>query len=257
MEHHNKDVMIYHFDPKKRYFLVSLHLENKPGELGNVANMLGIRGINILEGFFGGMADGPVANMGFFVETMNDRMDAAWLRDYLKSAVGVSDVEVKAGVEGFLSDTLDFPVTWNSGHRALVMRVEGVNAMISAVKASEGGNSVAYDQGLNFGRWSWEDLIGTHRPKTKEGLQEMLGIYAAAGWGRVQVLDLDQDHRKARLKMDEGFECSGPPTGKVGCYFTAGHFAGVFSAFFGTAVTCEETKCRLKGDSHCEFSVSA
>ena len=253
----NKDIMIYHFDPKKKHFLVSLHLENKPGELGNVANMLGVRGINILEGFFGGMTYGQVANMGFFVETTNDRMDAGWLKDYLKSAVGVSDVEVKGGAEGFLTDTLDFPVTWNSGHRALIMRVEGVNAMISAVKATEGGHAFAFEQGLNFGRWSWQDLMSTYRPKTKEGLQEMLGTYAAAGWGRVQVLALDPAHRKAQLKVDDGFESSGPPTGKVWCYFTAGHLAGVFSAFFETAVTCEETKCVSKGDSHCEFSVSA
>lgn len=257
MEGRNKDVMIFRFDPKKKHFLVSLRLENKPGELGNLANMLGIRGINILEGHFGGMGDGQVANMGFFVETTNDRMDAGWLRDYLKSAVGVTDVEVKAGVEGFLADTLDFPVTWNNGHRAMVLRIEGVNAMISAVKASEGGSAFAYDQGLSFGKWSWEDLIGAHRPKTKEGLQEMLGVYAATGWGRVQLLDLDTVHRKAHLRMDEGFEASGAPGSKAGCYFTAGHFAGVFSAYFETAVTCEETKCLSKGDSHCEFTVSA
>jgi predicted hydrocarbon binding protein len=257
MEDRNKDVMIYRFDPKKKHYLVSLRLENKPGELGNLANMLGIRGINILEGFFGGMTYGQKANMGFFVETTNDRMDADWLKDYLKSAVGVSDVEVKSGIEGFLSDTLNFPVTWNNGQRAVVLRVEALNAMILAVKATENGNNFAYEQGMNYGKWSWESLLAVHRPKTKEGLQEMLGAYTATGWGMVQLLDLDSAHRKARLKIENGFECMGPPTGRVGCYFTGGHFAGAFSVLFGTLVACEETKCVSKGDSHCEFSMSA
>ena len=257
MEDRNKDVMIYRFDPKKKYFLVSLRLENKPGELGNLANMLGIRGINILEGFFGGMTEGHQATMGFFVETTNERMDASWLKDYMKSAVGMSDVEVKSGVEGFLTDTLNFPVTWNNGQRAVVLRVEALNAMIAAVKATENGNTFAYEQGMNYGKWSWENLMGVHRPKTKEGLQEMLGAYTATGWGRVQLLDLDPTHRKARLKVENGFECMGPPTGRALCYFTGGHFAGAFSSFFGTLVGCEETKCLSKGDSHCEFSLSA
>ncbi|HYC26575.1 MAG TPA: hypothetical protein VEB67_00970, partial [Nitrososphaerales archaeon] len=96
MSERDKDVMIYHFEPKRRIYLVSLHLENKPGALGNLADLLAVRGMNILEGFFGGMAYGPNATLSFFVETSNKMMDEKWLKDFLSSSVYASDVEVKA-----------------------------------------------------------------------------------------------------------------------------------------------------------------
>jgi len=259
MEGRNKDVMVYRYDPKKKYFLVSLRLENKPGELGNLANMLGIRGINILEGFFGGMTYGERAVAGFFVETTNERMDKDWLSDYLKTSVGVTDVEVRTGVEGFLTDSFNFPVTWNNGQRAVVMRIEGLQAMLSAVKSADSsvGQASIYEQGFAFGKWSWLNLMGVHHPKTKEGLAEMLGVYAATGWGRTQLLEFDQAHRTARVRMEDGFECVGLKTGKAEGHFVSGHLAGAFSAFFGTDARCEETRCVSKGDAHCEFSISA
>lgn len=259
MELRNKDVMVYRYDPKKKYFLVSLRLENKPGELGNLANMLGIRGINILEGFFGGMTYGDRAVVGFFVETTNERMDKDWLSDYLKTGVGVSDVEVRTGVEGFLADSFNFPVTWNNGERAVVMRIEGLQAMLSAVKTADpsaGGASI-YEQGFTFGKWSWVNLMRVHHPKTKEGLAEMLETYSATGWGKVHLLDLDPVHRTAKVKLEDGFECAGVRTGKAEGHFVSGHLAGAFSAFFGTDAKCEETRCISKGDGHCEFSISA
>ena len=65
----DKEVMVFHYDPKKKVFLVSLHLENEPGALGNLADLLAVRGMNILEGFFGGMSSEPKATVSFFVET--------------------------------------------------------------------------------------------------------------------------------------------------------------------------------------------
>ncbi len=254
----NKDVMVYRYDPRRKYFLVSVHLDNKPGALGNLANLLGIRGINILEGFFGGITYGERGNAGFFVETTNERMDENWLVDYLKSSVGVSDVEVKTGVEGFLTDSLNFPITWNNGDRAVLMRIEGLRAMLSAVKTvdeSKGENSI-YEQGFVYGRAAWDDLTRIHHPKTREGLAEMLKIYVATGWGKVELMELDWTHHKARIRMDDVFECVGMETGKAEGYFVSGHLAGALTAFFGVDVKSAETKCVAKGDAHCEYLIS-
>jgi len=79
-EDRNKDVMVYRYDPKRKYFLVSLHLENQPGALGSLANLLGIRGIDILEGYFGGISSGTKGNVSFFLESANQRRDEGWLR---------------------------------------------------------------------------------------------------------------------------------------------------------------------------------
>jgi len=250
--------MVYRYDPKRRYFLVSLHLENKPGALGNLANVLGIRGINILEGFFGAIDSGQKGTMSFFLESTNPKMDEDWLKDFLSSLVYVSDVEVKSATEGWLSDTLNFPVTWNTGDRAVLMRVEALRGMIEAVKTAnhETGWAAIYDQGYAYGRTAWEDLLNVHRPSTKEGLGEMLQLFNATGWARVEMEALDLTHTKARVRMSDGFECTDRSTGKVEGHFLAGVLAGIFAAYFGSEVRAEETKCLSKGDPHCIFEIT-
>jgi predicted hydrocarbon binding protein len=257
MSDRNKDVMVYRYDPRKKYFLVSLHLENKPGALGNLANLMGIRGLNILEGFFGGVAYETKATVSFFVESTSTSMDEGWLKDFLESSVYVSDVEVKSGVEGFLVDSFNFPLAWNNGDRAVLMRVEGLRVMLDSVKAADPkGGEALYRQGFAYGKVTWENLMGIHRPKTKEGFAEMLKIYGSTGWGKMELSDLNAPHLHARLKMTESFESAGLATGKAQCNFVAGHVAGAMSAYFEREVKAEETKCLSRGDSHCEFEVS-
>jgi len=254
----NKDVMVYRFDQKKQYFIVSLHLENKPGALGNLANLLGIRGVNILEGFFGGIAEGTKGNMSFFLESTNRMMDEKWLKDFLTSSVYVSDVEVKSGRDGFLADSLNFPITWNTGDRAILMRVEAVRAMLNAVKDADPVRGVAsvYAQGFGYGEHAWESLLSVHRPRSKEALAEMLKIFDANGWAKMELVDLNVASNKVHVKMYEGFECAGRSTGVPEGHFIGGVLAGAMTAFLGSDVRATETKCISKGDSHCEFQVS-
>ena len=258
MDERNKDVIVYRFDPKKKYFLISVHLENKPGALGNLANLLAIRGINILEGFFGGMSYGEKANVSFFLESTNQQMDEGWLKDFLASSVYISDIEVKSGVEGFLTDSLNFPITWNNGDRAVLMRVEGLRVMLDAVKATQPGvgEEAIYQQGYSYGKAAWDNLLTVHRPKTREGLEEMLKVYVATGWGKTALLDFNQSRNHVHIRMDEAFESTDLNTGRPECYFIAGHLAGMMSSYFRVEVKAVETKCRSQGDPHCEFQIS-
>jgi len=258
MDDRAKDVMVFRYDPKKKYFIVSMHLENKPGALGNLANLLGIRGINILEGFFGGMTYSEKANVSFFVESTNQQIDEGWIKDFLASSVYVSDVEARSPVEGFLCDSLNFPMTWNNGDRAILMRVEGIRVMLDATKSAYAaeGEAEIYRMGFSYGRAAWQNLMEIHRPKTKEGLAEMLRIYVATGWGRFELLDLNPGRMHARVKLQDGFESEGLSTGKPECYFIGGHLAGALTAYFGADVKAHETKCISQGDSHCEFELS-
>ena len=249
--------MIYRYDPKKKYFLVSLKLENKPGALGNIGDLLAIRGINILEGFFGGISNGSKGTMGFFLETTNQKMDEAWLKDLLQGSVMVSDVEVRSGVEGFLADSVNFPLTWNTGERAVLMRMSTLRAMLDAVRESDPkhGPAALYKQGFDFGYTGWENLLDLHRPKTREGLAEMLNIHVAAGWGHLELTDLDVPAKRAWLRMDDGFECADVSANSPVGFFTSGHLAGVMSAYFGVKMRSTESKCTSVGDEHCEFYI--
>jgi predicted hydrocarbon binding protein len=257
MADRNKDVIVFRYDPRKRYFLVSLSLKNVPGALGNVANLLGIRGINILEGYFGGISSDQGV-LSFFLETTNQRMDAAWLKDFLETSVDVSEVEVRSGTEGFLADSVNFPITWNNGDRAVLMRVEGLRVMLDGIMAAnpEMGEKLVYTQGFNYGRAAWENLFQIHRPDTKEGVAEMLNVYFATGWGKPELMEFNPGQMKAKVRMGAAFECDGRTTGRPEGRFVSGHLAGCLSAYFDTELGAVESHCVSKGDSHCEFEIS-
>jgi predicted hydrocarbon binding protein len=257
MSPRDKDVVIFRYDKSKKYFLISLHLENKPGALGNLANLLAIRDINILEGFFGGMSYEANATVSFFVESTNKRVDKGWIKDFLESSVYVSDVEVKESIDGLLTDSLNFPLTWNTGDRAILMRVEGVRAMLESMKsASSDGDATIYSQGFSYGKAAWDNLFATYHPPSKEALAEFLGIYSATGWGRPELVELDQAKRRAKLKFYDNFECAGQNTGGLTSSFVRGHISGAFSAYFGGYVRAVEKKCASKGDDCCEFEIA-
>jgi len=253
-----KDVIVYRYDPSKKYFLVSLHLDNKPGALGNIANVLAIRDINILEGFFGGMGYDSKATVSFYVESANKRIDENWIKDFLKTSVYVTDLEVKPATEGYLTDTLNFPLRWNSGERAILMSSLGLRALLDSMKSvNQGsGDATIHSHGFSYGKAAWENLLSGFRPKTKEGFAEMLGIYSALGWGRPELVDIDLNKRKAKVRLRDSFECEGMNTGEPECNFVKGHISAAFSTFFGGYVRATEKKCVSKGDEFCEFEIS-
>ena len=250
--------MVFRYDRTKKYYLVSMHLENKPGALGNLANVLGIRDINILEGFIGGMSYGQHAVVSFFLESVNRKIDAKWLKSFLENAVYVTDVEVKESVDGILTDTLNFPLTWNSGDRAVLMRTEGLRAMLESIRLSDtsSGEESIYSQGFSYGKVAWDNLMTNARPQSREGLRELLGIYSAVGWGRPELVELDNAKRRAKVRLYDCFESEGVSTGAPACNFVRGHLSGAFTAYFGGYVRVMEKRCSSKGDSYCEFEIS-
>jgi predicted hydrocarbon binding protein len=200
----------------------------------------------------------PKATVSFFVETANPRMDEGWLKQFVESSQYASDVEVRPGVDGFVSDSLNFPLTWNTGDRAVLIQTASLRAMLDAVMAAgrKEGERAIYDQGFSLGRATYERLFSIYLPKSRAGLAEMLKIYSATGWGRLELSGLDPEHKRAKLKLDEGFECTDVHSEKPESNFIRGHLAGVLSAYFGSEVKAVETRCISKGDSCCEFEVS-
>jgi predicted hydrocarbon binding protein len=250
--------MVFHYDPKKKFFLVSLELENKPGALGNLANLLGIRGINMLEGYFGANTTESTGPISFFVETNNTRLDDKWLKEFIETSVGVENVQVKESVEGFLADSLNFPIVWNTGDRAVMMRMDYLRVVFEALRKAIGadGDRIIYNQGFDYGKASWANLLATFTPRSHGGLEEVLQIYSAVGWGRVSLREVDQRNKHATIRMTESFECAESGQGIPASQFVRGHIAGAMSAYFRSDVKAVETKCVSAGAGYCEFDLS-
>jgi predicted hydrocarbon binding protein len=219
--------------------------------------VLGIRGINMLEGYVGQVSSESVV-ASFFLESSNPRLTSEWLKEFIESSVFVSDVMVKEGVEGFLFDSLNFPVAWNTGDRAVLVQADRLRAMLDAVMTAEpaSGAQFIYSQGFNCGKSVWEQLMTVHRPETEEGLSEVLQLYSAAGWGRPKLIHVDVKKMQAKVRFEELFECVTRRTSGSASHFIRGHLAGALSAYFQSDLRCEETKCISKGDKYCEFEVA-
>lgn len=257
MARHSKDVMVYHYDPNKRFFQITVSEQNVPGALAALANILGIRGINLLEGWFGGRSDEALGPVSVFAETNDPHLDVDWITEYLKASIYVSDIQVRESKNGFLADSQNFPLTWASGDRAIMLRTSMSKVIFDVVRAIPGiGEEVLYRMGYESGKSTWQELVARLKPGTKEALAEDLTIYAAVGWGRPEVLELDPATRRAKLAFAEGFECEGATTGKPFSHFTRGHLAGAFTAYFKSDVKCVETRCISAGFKYCEFQIS-
>lgn len=257
MQRQRKNVMVYHFDPKKRFYQITVSEQNVPGALGALANILGVRGINLLEGWFGGgseEANGPVS---FFAESTDPKVDKDWITEYLKASIYVSDIEVRESRNGFLADSQNFPLSWASGDRAIMMRSSMSKVIFDVVRAVPGiGEEVLYRMGYESGKHTWQELVNRLKPTSRESIGDVMTIYAAVGWGRAELLEFDPATKRARLAFAEGFECEGIATGKPYSHFTRGHLAGAFSVFFKSDVKCVETRCLAAGFKYCEFQIS-
>jgi len=256
MQRQRKDVMVYHSDPNKRFFFITVSEQNVPGALGALANILGVRGINLLEGWFGGSSEEAQGPVSFFAESTDPKLDKDWITEYLKASVYVSDIEVRESRNGFIADS-NFPLTWASGDRAIMLRVSMTKTIFDVVRAVPGiGEEVLYRMGFESGKSTWQDLFARLKPATKEGFADNLGIYTAVGWGRPELVELDPAAHRARIAFADGFECQGVTTGKPYSHFTRGHLGGAFSAYFKTDVKCVEARCLSAGYRYCEFVVS-
>jgi predicted hydrocarbon binding protein len=250
-----KEIPIYVKNPGKKSYQLLVRLENVPGALAEAAAIVERASVNALGGIVSVSKD--QGYWCFFAESSSDGPSAEELVARLRRSKHVLGVEAKEDIEGFLVDTLTFPLKWNTGDRAILMRQQYLVRMFDDIRREfgTGGDVILYREGYAYGRSTWESLegeIGSEYIRSHFG--EVLRIYQAAGWGRVEVVEQDFADKRATIRMHECFECEGHESERPLSSFVRGHLAGAFSALMGAeGVICEETVCAAKGDGHCEF----
>jgi predicted hydrocarbon binding protein len=70
------------------------------------------------------------------------------------------------------------------------------------------------------------------------------------------VLEVEKPSTRFRVTVRDGFECAGGGKDRKECGFLRGHLASTISTLSGREFEGEETKCRFRGDSFCEFLLS-
>jgi len=218
--------------------------------------------VRVLSGFHEAPAAAEKAHWSFFADFANSNLEPDAFAIKLRAIPNVLDVRVKLGSDGFIVDSMHYPVLVGED-RALVVRAEMLTALIGRVhslfgKGSASAAVVLHQIGEASGASSFnymsnkrgEDFIKKH-------LDQTLRLYSAQGWGIFSVNSADSDQKRWTIQVRECFEClnlknsSKTPV----CHFVRGIISGLFSQLFSQKMDCVETKCPAKGDDSCLFEV--
>lgn len=259
--HKEKDVLVYEREKGQKLFLVGVTLSHKVGALADVSSRLGRGKLSLLSGFIGTPDEDGYGRFSFYAVATEGKPSSSEVRRMLEGSEFVKSVEVEEAHRGMLVDSLNFPLRWNSGDRAIVIRTSFFSVMEESMRAllASGAEIILYQMGFNHGRPSWASLLRDLTVEDRRDLEEMLSIYMAVGWGRPEVESFDKGSKKATFKVWDNFEAEVKiKIHSTGCQFFRGHMAGLFSVLFDVdEAKLKETQCISKGAKACEFSASA
>ena len=115
-----KDVLVFQREKGRKLFFAGLQLGHQRGAFADVTRRLEEGDYDVLSGFISSPDVDDTRRCGFFLEASNGRPSADTLKKLLASSRYVLDVQVKEGRNGLLVDSLDFPLAWNNGDRAVM-----------------------------------------------------------------------------------------------------------------------------------------
>ena len=253
-----KFVNVAIYSPDRTLFAVALRTKNVPGALGDIATRLGRAKVNLLSTSNYTLPDNPESMLSFFAEAKDPAMSEDDLAKVLSPSPFVLDQRVEKSSSGLLTDDFTFPLVFLPGGRGILLPQSGVTAMFQDMVRlfGTGGEAILYSAGASVGRQGVEDLAKMRgREDVLEGAEGFIRMYAALGWGRIEISEADPVLPRYRFRLVDGFESGGAKSTKPRCHFTRGIIAGAGERVFGREMEVAEEECAAAGDPCCVFSV--
>ncbi len=243
--------------PNTNFYLLSLEIKNRVGNLVSISKALADSRIGILNGSFS-TGFGGLAHWLMFVQPEDQGMNVEAIKRVLQSLPDVMSCQIKQAKGGLLVDELSFPVVTTSGERTMIFRNEIFNGMLKATreKFGSGADVIIFDQGASAGEVSGKELVAVMgKEKISELITHVVGMYQSLGWGLGQVVNLNRSPFQIIIRMFESAECTGQHSSRPVSHFIRGHMVGVIKGVFGIETRSVETSCVATGDKYCEFSL--
>jgi predicted hydrocarbon binding protein len=253
-----KETIGYHYNPKKKVFLVSMEMKSDPSALANITSILSNSGIATLSGFISMNPESQSGVWGFFAEADAD-IRGAQLKKLIDSSPYVTGSAVVEGNDGLVVDSIHFPLKLNSGEAMILARREVFRDMFKRLGEifGTGGETIVFEEGEASGESDAKRLIEVFgRELALLNIPELSNLYLTLGWGRPELVKFNAIPFSATIRLYDSFECSGQKSMKPHSYFIRGHMTGLINTLFQKKVNCIETKCVALGDSFCEFTLS-
>ncbi len=153
-------------------------------------------------------------------------------------------------------DEFAYPLYVFPGYRSIILLEHDLQEMIKGLyeKIGEGAAVLLYYLAYSGGKFLADYLSEKLRLKGEELLIEILKIYQASGWGRVELIEYYPYRMKIILRLYDSVECKAfKGSDKPMSQLIRGHLSGLLSRLLKTNVRAIESKCIAKGDPYCEF----
>jgi predicted hydrocarbon binding protein len=246
-------MFVFSFLPDEKTFQIVLRMKNVPGALSAVLELLSSRVdlINITTY----NVDGRTAICSGIAKALSKEETSMKLEQLIKKSATVEDVVVGESDEGLLINGLTSGLEDNLGRPRMLMTSVGLSRTFDRLVEAfgSGGKTILFEEGSALGSANAtyaKRLVGSEFAKRK--LKSIYSSSGATGLGKItfkgEPLLLDFE-----LKVEDCFECSSKGKVRKSCDWIRGQLSGGLSTYLDTRLTCEEVRCRFRGDAACEF----
>ena len=153
---------------------------------------------------------------------------------------------------------------WTAGERVVFFPVRGYQMMLNEIHAASPDllRHIVYRSGFVLGE-SIASQVQELYPDPRDRLFVLLEDLSRGGFGTFELLALDIAAGRAAVRGDNLFEAAIAPglawarTPRAVDNYCSGRLAGYLTAIFGRPAVCEEVLCQARGDSCCQFDLTA
>jgi predicted hydrocarbon binding protein len=248
--------LAYLLSPGKKTLQIVVKMSDTPGALAGILQALSGH-INLIGVDAYGSDDGH-AILSCFAEPIARVEGLESLKRLISSSPYALDCKVTESTDGILVDTFHAGIETQHGESLMLFRRDAMNQMFDRMAEifGSGGEVMLFYERVSTGESNSNDLLDRMgRDVVGRNMPSVIQLLSASGWGEASIVEVDPAGAPL-VRIEDCFECSSERQSRHGCAFMGGVLTGSAKAILGTEVRCEETRCRFRGDKHCEFAIT-
>ena len=246
---------VYFTSPNEKMFQIVVRMKDEPGALGQILNLLAGH-VSMVDVHAYNTSEREAILSGFARHVPTSEKPTSLEETVMMSPFAL-DCKIVESSDGLLVDSFHTGIETDYGEPLMLFRRDAFNMMFDRMAElfGTGGEVMLLYEGMAIGEMNAHEIIRRLGKDTiTRNMPSVIRMLSTSGWGSAS-LQFSEDGSPV-VRIDHCFESSTRKKVRHGCYFAKGMLTGVARVILGPEVKCEETKCVLRGDDYCEFTLS-